>query len=301
MFDFSQYILSEIERVNPLHGKKIKVNLASFDERYFELSSSFYEKYGTVLKLDKMTIKDAIDCYLRMIANMNMESVDFFRSGKYSSTSFEEVKIRVYDNPEIMVDYLHGLLLSQFLWKHHYGLFCFFLDKLCSYKEISKSYLEIGAGHGLFLSQVLKQFNQDTLFSVVDISQTAIEFAQKFTNDDRVSFTTRNVFEYEPPMKFDFITMGEVLEHVENPMRLLLKVRDLLSEDGVAFISTPTNAPAIDHIYLFESVEEIQSLIHDAGFEIESEKSFLSEDVSKEKAEKWKVSILYGAFIRKKR
>ena len=39
--------------------------------------------------------------------------------------------------------------------------------------------------------------------------------------------------------KFDVITLYDVLEHVENPMQLLSKIRDLLNKNGLIFIYSP--------------------------------------------------------------
>ncbi len=57
--------------------------------------------------------------------------------------------------------------------------------------------------------------------------------------------------EYDFNEQFDFITIGEVLEHVENPKNFLNKARKILSDDGNIFITVPINGPAVDHIYLF--------------------------------------------------
>jgi len=123
--------------------------------------------------------------------------------------------------------------------------------------------------------------------------------AKSFVNDDRINYNLKDVFDFNNGEKYDFITLGEVLEHMEEPLRLLLKLNDLLSDGGTLFFTTPTNAPAIDHIYLFNNTDEIRVLIKTAGFRIESERSFLSEDVSAEKAEKYKIAVLYGAFLKK--
>ncbi len=120
-----------------------------------------------------------------------------------------------------------------------------------------------------------------------------------FINDSRITYNLKNVFDFNNGEKYDFITLGEVLEHVEEPAGLLIKLNTLLNDDGVLFFTTPTNAPAIDHIYLFNNVEEIRDIVRSAGFKIASEMSFLSEDVSAEKAEKYKVAVLYGAFLKK--
>lgn len=294
-------IYRKIEILSPIHAKKLKKSIAGFDERYDDYAGPFLEKYNSYLLQSGKTMDYAIDCYLSMISDMNIETVEFARSGKYSSSTFEEVNKRVYANPETMEYYMHGLLMSQFLWRHHYQIFNFFIAALPAYAPKVSSYLEIGAGHGLYLSKALEILDKKTGFTVVDISQTSIDLAQRFNNDERVSFFVKDIFDFADNETYDFICMGEVLEHVEDPLKLLQKLRDLLNDEGTLFITTPTNAPAIDHIYLFNNIQEIQELISLAGFEISEEVFYSSEDVSPERAEKFKIALLYGAFLKKKK
>lgn len=297
--NYTSYILEKVASLNPVHAKKLQRNFASFDERHKKLSSEFYNKYVAFLKEKGKTIDFAIDSYLSMIADMNIEAVEFYRTGKYSSTTFDEVNQRVYANPEVMEYYMHGLILSQFLWKHHYGILIFFIDTLPDFAVNTNYYLEIGAGHGLYLSKALEILNEAS-FTVVDVSETSIDVARRFHHDVRVEFNIQDILNFESAQKFDFITMGEVLEHVEQPLKLLQKLHNILSDNGTLFLSTPTNAPTIDHIYLFNSLDEIREMINLAGFSIESEKYFLSEEMSMERAEKLKITILYSAFLKKK-
>ncbi|HRH58749.1 MAG TPA: class I SAM-dependent methyltransferase, partial [Chitinophagales bacterium] len=151
----------------------------------------------------------------------------------------------------------------------------------------------------LYLEEALKYLNPATDFTVVDISQTSIDLTKSFIEDERVNYNLIDIFDFAPAQKYDFITMGEVLEHVEDPLSLLNRLNELLDDDGTIFITTPTNAPSIDHIYLFNNVQEIRDLINSTGFTIKSENCFISEEVSLEKAEKRKITVLYGAFLTK--
>jgi len=293
------YIYQKIETLNPMHGKKLKKNIAFFDARYYALANSFFAKYINILQLNNKTLDYAINCYLQMIADVNSETVEFLRTGKYSSSTFAEVNQRVYARPETMEYYIHGLIMSQFLWKHHYQMLQYFTDTLPRYISATKSYLEVGVGHGLYLSKALEIMDTGTRLTAVDISETSIALTKSFINDSRINYHLKDIFEFDNHQKYDFITLGEVLEHVEDPLKLLQKLNTLLSDDGVLFFTTPTNAPAIDHIYLFNTVGEIQDIIKAAGFDIEAELSLLSEDVSPERAAKFKIAILYGAFLKK--
>jgi len=293
------YIYDKIDTLSPVHSRKLKKNLEFFDSRYHELADAFFDKYIPLLQLENKTLDYSIDCYLHMVDDVNNETIEFLRTGKYTSSTFDGVNARVYARPEIMEYYMHGLIMSQFLWRHHYQMFNYFIETLPKYTGQVKNYLEVGVGHGFYLSKALEILDNATAVTAVDISETSIEMAQNFVNDSRVAYKLKNIFDFNNDEKYDFITLGEVLEHMEDPLTLLLKLSEFLGDDGTLFFTTPTNAPAIDHIYLFNNIREIQDIVKSAGFRIDSEMSFLSKDVPPEKAEKHKITELYGAFFEK--
>lgn len=293
------YIIDKISAANTLHGKKLKKNLSSCDAAYYLKAETFLTAYVNMLRKQNLTIDYAIDCYLQMLADVNYETVQFIRTGRYSSQSFEEVRKKVYANPGVMTYYMHGLMLSQFLWAHHYKIFTAFCDTILRKKQEIKHYLEIGGGHGLYLSEAVNALNGATDFTLVDISPSSIEMTQEWLGNAHVNYLVRDVFDFNPDIKFDFITMGEVLEHVENPVALLKKVSSLLTENGYLWITTPANAPAIDHIYLFRNISDIHQVIADAGFEIAEETTAYAEDVAADIAEKFKVSMMYAGLLKK--
>jgi 2-polyprenyl-3-methyl-5-hydroxy-6-metoxy-1,4-benzoquinol methylase len=228
------------------------------------------------------------------------EQLRFSETGKYSSTSFEEVNNRVYNNPEVMDYFMNGLLLSQVLWKHHYSIFSFFSNNFPNYKNNIHNYLEIGGGHGLFISEAINVLGGNTHFTLVDISPTSIEVSKKFIGSHLVEYVLSDIFKYETNTKYNFITMGEVIEHVEDPVALLNKLKELLAPNGVIFMTTPTNAPSIDHIYLFRNALEVIDVIHRAGLEVIEDIKVYAEDLPEEMAIKLKVTMMYGCFLKLK-
>ena len=151
MESYLEYIVERISLQNPLHSKKIKKNIKKFDDEYFSRANKFLDKYIILLKGTDKTLDYAIDCYLQMIADVYVESVQFMRTGEYTSTSFEEVNKRVYNDPKVMEYYMHGLVLSQFLWAHHYDILLYFNKTMTENASSVKNYLEIGGGHGLYI------------------------------------------------------------------------------------------------------------------------------------------------------
>lgn len=294
-----KHIIDYISEKHPIHTRKLNKTLVQLDGVYHQRAEQFLTRYERLLIDEGRSLDYAIDCYLRFIADITAESVRFRETGEYTSKSFAEVNRRVYDNPEVMEYHLHALLLSQFLWRHHYQMFCFFSQELAKHRATIKNYLEIGGGHGLQVAEAIKTLGPESKFTVVDISRTSLDFARRLVADDRVNFILSDIFKYQPVGKFDFITMGEVLEHMEDPGALLKCVAGLLADDGRLFITTPTNAPTIDHIYLFRNADDIRKLIHESGFTITSEFCRYAEEVSAEIAEKLKITLHYGACLKK--
>lgn len=295
-----QSIIERIQQQDTLHAKKLKRNLKNLSSDYETKCNVFLEKYQNYLSSSNKSLENGVDNYLKMIADFMYEQLRFSETGKYSSTSFEEVNKRVYNNPEVMDYFMNGLLLSQVLWKHHYSIFSFFSQNFPKYKNNIYNYLEIGGGHGLFISEAINVLGNNTKFTLVDISPTSIEVSKKFIGAHPVEYVLSDIFKYETNTKYNFITMGEVIEHVEDPVALLNKLKELLAPNGVIFMTTPTNAPSIDHIYLFRNAQEVIDIIQKAGLEVIEDIKVYAEDLPEEMAIELKVTMMYGCFLKLK-
>lgn len=294
------YVVERITQLNPLHSKKIRSNIESFDGEYFSKADEFLDKFVDLLKDEGKDLDYAIDCYLKMIADVYYESVRFVQTGQYTSTSFKEVNERVYNDPGVMEYYMYGLLMSQFLWRQHYEILLYFREVMNENKAHIRRYLEVGGGHGLYISEAINILGDNCEFDLVDISESSLNIAKKMIGNDAVNYYLTDVFDYYPDHKYDFITMGEVLEHVEDPVSLLKKLHSLAKDDGKVYITTPTNAPAIDHIYLFKNADDIREVIDKAGFNIEKDYCIWSEDLPPDLLEKHKISMMYLGVLTKK-
>ncbi len=298
--NYINLLLDKIEAKNAKHATKLRVNLRDFGDDYFQLGNSFYKKYENYLHSVNLDLDYGVDCYLKMLEDMLEQRMMFTRDGSYSNTSFAEVEKQIYSNPEIMQYHMHGLVLAQFLWFEQYERIKFFVENLEKYFNKAQKYLEIGGGHGLYINEAMKLLPETTQFDLVDISNSSLTLAKGILNTDRINYFLKNIFDFTNDVVYDFVTMGEVLEHVEDPLSLLEKIANHLSSTGVCFLTTPINAPMIDHIYLFNEEEEIRELFAKSGFEILEEKIVISEKVTPEIADRFKLPVMYAAFIKKK-
>ena len=298
-------IVDRICNKSPLQRKKLESYLSTMDAVFFQEAEIFVSKYLSYLANQGITIDFAIESYLDMVKKMMRCQVEFMKTGRYPAFNSAKRIASLYTDEEKMKSYLFGLALSQFLWGTHYQIFKFFQSKISELCSHVKSYLEIGPGHGLFLYKVLEYLEKRSTIVAVDISPVAISvtqsimeyfFPQRATD---IIYYTEDMQKLNLDNKYDFITMGEVLEHVNCPEKLLLKLFSLLNEKGHAFISTCVNCPAVDHVYQFKTIDEIRKLLAAYGFEIEDELILPVERLPMNEVIEKKITINYCSLVKK--
>jgi 2-polyprenyl-3-methyl-5-hydroxy-6-metoxy-1,4-benzoquinol methylase len=294
-----EYAVNKIAAENPVAGKKLKKNFTKFTDEHKKKADEFLAGYTKYLSSINKSIDYAIDCYLKMTGDMFYERIKFLETGRYANNSYKEVEQKVYSNPDVMDYHMHGLILAQFLWPDQYIRFTFFSDNLSGFKPIRR-YLEVGGGHGLYVSEAIRLLGKETEFDVVDISQSSLNICKGIISNDNVNFVLKDIFEYSDSEKFDFITIGEVIEHLENPLELLKKLHSMMKENAKMYLTTPVNAPMIDHIYLFNNVDEIKALLNQAGFRIVKYVKAYSDEMPEELAIEHKIPLMYACFLEKK-
>ena len=263
----------------------------------------FLNNYAGFMDKNGITLSDLGEAYLKMVDEMCTARLEFTRTGKYPMQTQEEAIKDVYDNKKVMTGFMLGLGLSQFLWRQHFDLFKFYRNSIAHLRDNGR-FLEVGSGHGLFLSELLKVIKESPV-DVVDISETSIHISREIIQAlhpealSRLKFIHQDVQSYDTPMKYNFITMGEVLEHVANPLDILKSLQALLAENGRIYISTCTNCPTLDHVYHYETLDEIREMVNEAGFAIESEVIAPAECCSMERLIKKKIDIVYGAILKR--
>ena len=298
-------IVSNIKAKYPLQKKMIARELADRDGLFWERAASFSQDFERLLSDGNVTDERVADCYIKLCKDMTIEQIKFRKTGRYSATSFAEVAERVYHSETEMEAMVYGLAISQFLWRNHYALFDFFITTLRELEDRGevKRYLEIGPGHGLHLVEGLRAFSS-AHFDVVDISATSLDVSQRvvqcFAPGRDVDFHLADIADFKSSGDFDLIVINEVLEHLEDPLAMMRRAADLIGDEGHVFLTTCANAPSIDHIFLYDSVEAMQAQIREAGLTITSE-IILPVGAHVPRAE-WtarKVEVNYGALCRR--
>lgn len=295
-------IVDLVARENPLQRKRIAAFLARQDTAYFLFAEQLSRTLNQTLLAEESDRVQAARAYNKMCKDFLYEQIRFKKTGVYRLAEATEAATHVYQNLSVMRYYMVGLLLSYMFWPNHYELFRFFRENL-PLAGIAR-YLEVGIGHGLFTTEVLRRYH-DVDATLVDISATSIAVARETLRTFGVDVSGVRIIEDDylrvdlGPDTFDFIVMGEVLEHVDDAPAFLRRTRDVLAPAGRIYMTTCANCPAIDHVYHFHNVCEIRTHIRDAGLEIVSERALPADTVPEDRWEAELTTINYAAVLRR--
>ncbi|MBY4596596.1 class I SAM-dependent methyltransferase [bacterium BD-1] len=227
------------------------------------------ERYVSACLARGVDVPRLVVAYKTISEDTLREQVYFRRHGKYRFSTFEEVAGSVYFNDEYMQRYMYGLALTLYLWPNHLEILRYFDKALARAK--GGSYLEVGPGHGAFFSRAIRSGKFGRHLGI-DISPTSLALTRSLLESEGLAgwdLVESDFLAYESGQgQFDVIVMGEVLEHVEQPGLFLDQLRRLVAPGGLVFITTAVNAPAVDHIHLFSSVDEVRALAEGSRFAV---------------------------------
>lgn len=248
------------------------------------------------------TLEQIGDAYLEFVNNTLEETKHFVEEGRYRYATLKEVSSKVYFNDSFMKNYMLGLILSGYIWSNHISIHRWYIEKVSELE--GNTFLEIGPGHGqYFLEAINKQKFKSYLG--VELSPASVKEALAFIEEFKEKQITnydiicKDFMEFDNVMKYDAVSMSEVLEHVENPKEMLKKIYSITSENANIYITTVINSPAIDHIYLFNNVEEVLSMMNECGFVVIDYTLAMANNFTLEKAIKKKSGINIALLLNK--
>jgi len=215
----------------------------------------------------------ALDALAHYTVAYLREQVQYSASGTYSKTSFEEAAAGVYLDDELMSTmYLPGLFLTQAFWPVHVVLGSLFEDRFLPLIPDHGTAIEIGTGHGWTFTRTL-QARESLRGAGFDFSPSSLRFTESLATAngvgaDRFALERGDVIAGLPFPDAGAVcgVMGEVLEHVEDPVIAAKELRRCLVRGAAAFVTTAIDSPAIDHITNWPDAETVDAMLRDVGF-----------------------------------
>lgn len=188
--------------------------------------------------------------------------------GRYEHSSFEHCRQAVYAKREVMDDYLWGVFLTNFCWAHHLEISAFFEDQFLAPLPDAPEIVEIAPGHGGWGVWAMHT-RPDATLQGFDISPSSIAIASSVAEaagvSERVTYTQRDALDLAsmPADIADAVICSFLIEHLEEPERLLAVIARLLRPGGRVFLTGALTAAQVDHIYEFTHESELVKLAED--------------------------------------
>lgn len=99
------------------------------------------------------------------------------------------------------------------------------------------SILEIGCSNGRNVSLPLAERGYDV--TGVDLHQPSIEWATAHNSFGNARFICRDAGDFRSERTFDVVVLSDILEHVEDPLQLLMLAGSLINDGGMVLVCIP--------------------------------------------------------------
>ena len=148
-----------------------------------------------------------------------------------------------------------------------------FFERLEPDSPSEKSVLDVGAGIGVF-GKLMQEYGWTV--HGIEPDPRNVEHLKKYVGIDA---TASDFFDLDPSSlgRFSLISFNKVLEHIENPIPMLVRAKEFLLPDGVVYVELPdVEAEAegagreeffIEHHHIFSEVS-ITMLARNAGYSV---------------------------------
>lgn len=158
---------------------------------------------------------------------------------------------------------------------HQYQVYRFAMDYIRSHGV--RSVLDLGCGPGTKLALIHEKF-PDLKYLGIDLPEGVAYCRKTYDFGEWLSVDFNVTTQVDLNSKVDLVICSDVIEHVEDPDRLLEFVRGRLSPAGRVILSTPdrdrlngraNNTPLNAHHVREWNRSELAAYLQSAGFEIE--------------------------------
>jgi len=260
--------LASLSRQFPYFAGVIAKQYDAFGDAWLD---GFEAELATFFAQDQQRIDLAVRGYGKFALDSMKLQVKFQKTKQYDNKSYAEAASEVYQNREYMFGlYLPGILLSHYLWRHHYQQHVFFEEKFLPLVggEGFREFYDVGVGTGFYSKEMLTRSRMTG--QGFDLSPHSLEHATLLLAahglTDRYRGNLRDIIANPVSPPADSLVNIEVLEHLEDPLRFIEALARMLRVGGYGLISAAINAPNADHIYLYRSADEVRAQLIEGGF-----------------------------------
>jgi len=285
-------LLQTVVDVWPEHRSFLEKSLEPRTEAVMRTSDRMA---AAVLELTAGSERAHAENYRWLCDQIREEELNFARTDRYRYSTFAETNANVYSNADFMHRYMDGLLYSHVLWFMHLSSLHFFTQRVGARVKDGGRVLEVGSGHGLLLYLCLSELKMAEA-TAWDLSQVSLDQTKAALHRlgalDRARFVVQDMHKAEPGGEpFDLIILSHLLEHLEDPVDALKRLKPLVAKRGYLYVNVPLNAPMPDHLILLSTPAEAEQLIVDGGFRVLESSSHTTQGVTLSRALKQRTAV----------
>lgn len=204
----------------------------------------------------------------RILHLMNSKRIEFIRATLTKDFSESENKGKAED--DIYIPKFNKDLLPNSIKLQVDTMQASYLDELLTSKVKNWNVLDMGCGGGL-LTESLSRLNMFASVKGYDMTEECIQVAKVHAENDQtlkenlanktLSYEIKDLFnDTDSHEKFNMICCFEMLEHVDEPFKVLNCLRDKLETNGVLVLST-INKELVSFLTTILAAEHILSLV----------------------------------------
>lgn len=224
------------------------------------------------------------------------EELNFARTGAYRYSTFAETLANVYSDDAFMDRYMQGLLYSHVLWYMHISSLHFFRQRLASRVMPGGRVMEVGSGHGLLLYLALTELGMNRAvawdISPVSLEQTRHALALLGLAEGQASYAIQDMHQVQPGGEtFELIILSHLLEHLDDPVDALQRLRHSIAKGGHLFVNVPLNAPMPDHLQLLRDPADAEAMPRAGGYRVLEIASHTTQGMSLPRALKRQIAV----------
>lgn len=198
-------------------------------DKLYSYIKTYVEKYAV---FNNINPEKAIDIYTNFITVFNRHCKQFIKTGKYPAENANENIAFTREEYDMV------LLLSILFAPHRFRIM-----QLLNQQQFAEKALFIGLGPGLELALTKQNYKE---IHTYDISVNKFLQSEFPGIEINAEFYTGQKQDY-----FDAIYLIELLEHLDDPFKLLQICKESLKKSGKVFLTTATDIPQFDHLYNF--------------------------------------------------
>ena len=103
--------------------------------------------------------------------------------------------------------------------------------------------LDIGCSNGFKTKMLFDKYDNITSITGIDVDEVAINEAKlNFKENKKYNFELKSIDNMYNTLTYDIINLSYVLQHLENPEKVLRKLKNMLTNRGIIIIKVPDDS-----------------------------------------------------------